>query len=157
MLQWFQTVWALNGMKSCNNMLYQEFTIPKYKWKVHAFYDTTFEDCEEIMDCLHSLGCEGKTAQKAFKNLSADKTNTGLTFSKNRQTCVVLGRATDRANFAHTYLHEIYHIGQHIANEFNISCQGEPLAYIIGDLAAVMLPYVSPFLCDHEKYNNRNT
>jgi hypothetical protein len=139
-------------------MLYQEFTIPEYKWKVYAFYDTTFEDCEDVMDCLYSLGCGGESAQKAFRNLSSNDMNTGLTFSKDRKTCVVLGRATDRANFAHTYMHEIYHIGQHIANEYNIGCQGEPMAYIIGNLAAEMLPYASKFLCDccANKYNHSN-
>lgn len=155
MPRWWRMAQALIGKIFCS-MLYQEFDIPKYKWKVYAFYDTTFEDCEDVMECLYFLGCNGDTAKKAFNNLSSGDMNTGLTFSKDRKTCIVLGRATDRANFAHTYQHEIFHIGQHIANEYGISCQGEALAYIIGDIAATMLPYASHFLCEHCKNKHKH-
>lgn len=137
-------------------MLYQEFDIPKYKWKVYAFYDTTFEDADVVMECLYDLGCNGNTAKRAFDNLYSGGLNTGLTFSKDRKTCIVLGRATDKQNFAHTYTHEITHCAIHIANEYGISPQSESLAYIAGDLGAVMLPYASKFLCDccANKYNH---
>ena len=129
-------------------MIRQEFKIPKYNWKVFAFYDSTSKDTDEIMDCLYYLGCDGKTAKKAFRSLSFGEMNTGLTFSKDRKTCIVLGRATDKANFAHTFTHEITHCAIHIANEYGISCQSESLAYIAGDLGAIMLPYASKFMCD---------
>lgn len=129
-------------------MKYQEFDIPKYNWKVYAFYDTTFDDVDTIMECLYDIGCDSHLAKKAFLNLSSGELNTGLTFSKNYQTCIVLGRASDTANFAHTYTHEICHCAIHIANHYNISCQSEELAYIVGGLGAVMLPYASKFLCD---------
>ena len=137
-------------------MLYQEFHIPKYKWKVYAFYDTTFEDADVVMECLYDLGCNGETAKRAFQNLSSGDLNTGLTFSKDRKTCIVLGRSTDKANFSHTYVHEITHCAIHIANEYGISCQSESLAYIAGDLAAVMLPYASKFICDHCRCKTHN-
>lgn len=137
-------------------MLYQEFDIPKYNWRVYAFYDTTADDLDDIMECLHYMRCNASVAKQACENIAEDKPNTGLTFSKDRKTCIVLGRATDRANFAHTYQHEIFHIGQHIANEYGISCQGEALAYIIGDIAATMLPYASHFLCEHCKNKHKH-
>lgn len=130
-------------------MLYQEFDIPKYDWKVFAFYDTTFEDADVVMDCLYEMGCSGEIANRAFSNLNSGILNTGLTFSKKHKTCIVLGRTTDKENFAHTYAHEIAHCAIHLADEYGIDLQSETLAYIIGDLAAVMLPYASKFLCDH--------
>jgi hypothetical protein len=36
----------------------------------------------------------------------------------------------------------------HIAKEYGIDPYGEELAYIIGDLGAIMLPYAGKFMCD---------
>ena len=130
-------------------MLYQEFELPKYKWKIYAFYDTTSDDLESVMDCLYNLKCPSELAKKAYRNISDNKPNTGLTFSKNKKTCIVLGRATDCENFSHTYVHEIFHCAIHIANEYGISTQGEEIAYLAGDIGSLMLPYASPFFCKH--------
>lgn len=130
------------------NMLYQEITIPKYRWRVFVFYDTTKQDADDVMDCLYDLGCNGETAKRAYLNLYSNQIDTGLTFSKNRKTCIVLGRASDKSNFAHTFTHEITHCAIHIANEYGINPQSESLAYIAGDLGAEMLPFASKFLCD---------
>lgn len=129
-------------------MLYQEFELEKYKWKVYAFYDTTKYDVDDVMICLFDLKCDSENAKRAFKNITSGCKNTGLTFSKDRKSCIVLGRATDKQNFAHTYTHEICHCAIHIAKEYGINYESEKLAYIAGDLGAIMLPFASKFMCD---------
>ena len=129
-------------------MLYQEFELPKYDWHVSVFYNSTFEDREDIMDCLYEMNCNSEIARKAYGNLSSGQKNTGLTFSKDNATCIVLGIATDSENFAHTYTHEIAHCAMHIAKEYGIDPQSEEYAYIVGDLGAKMFPYASKFMCD---------
>ena len=69
-------------------MEYQEFDLPRYDWGVYAFYDVTNRDVEAVMDCLDYIGCNGETRVKALNNILAGELNTGLTFSKNRQTCI---------------------------------------------------------------------
>lgn len=135
-------------------MLYQNIHIDKYDWEVHAFYDTTDKDSEIIMDCLYDLGCRGDVLKRAFQNLSSGNMNTGLTFSKNNRSCIVLGRTTDKANFANTLVHEIFHCAVHIADEYGINTRGEEIAYIAGDMGAEMLPYASKFLCECCKTKN---
>lgn len=139
-------------------MLYQEFTLPKYDWSVYVYYNTTEEDTEEVMECLFSMGCDGRTARKAYDNLSSGEKNTGLTYSNHNATCIVLGMATDKGNFAHTYTHEIAHCAMHIATKYGISPQSEDYAYIVGDLGAIMLPYASKFMCDccNKKQHNKH-
>lgn len=129
-------------------MKYQEFEIPKYDWQVCVFYNTTADNMEDVMDYLFEIGCDGSTAKKAHSNLSSNIPNTGLTYTKGRETCIVLGYATDSGNFAHTYVHEITHCAIHIAKYFGVNFESEELAYIAGDLAAVMLPFASKFICD---------
>ena len=67
-------------------MLYQEFELPKYDWHISVFYNTTFEDTEDIMDCLYEMNCSSEIARKAYDNLSSGQKNTGLTFSKDNAT-----------------------------------------------------------------------
>lgn len=138
-------------------MTYQEFYLPKYEWVVFAFYDTTKDNADDVMKCLFEIGCSASVAQKAYSNLISGELNTGLTFSKKHQTCIVLGRASDKQNFAHTFTHEITHCAIHIAKEHNIRLDSEALAYIAGDVGAKMLPYASKFLCDHcnQKHNKK--
>lgn len=138
-------------------MLRQEFYIEDYDWNVYVYYDTTYDDADEIMDCLYNIGCGGDVAKRAFQNLSQGKKNTGLTFSKNGNSCIVLSRATDEANFCHTVMHEIYHLTNHIAKEYRLDVNNEPCAYLAGDIAAIMLPYSSKFIrncCKTKKYRS---
>ena len=130
-------------------MLYQEFYLNKYKWKIYEFYDTTKDDVDEIMDCLFHLNCDAKNAKHAYDNISENKPNIGLTFSKNNKTCIVMGRASDTQNFAHTFTHEITHLASHIANKYKIDQNSEQFAYLVGDLGAIMLPYASKFMCNN--------
>ena len=58
-------------------MLYQEFDIPKYNWRVYAFYDTTADDLDDIMECLHYMRCNASIAKQAYENIAEDKPNTG--------------------------------------------------------------------------------
>lgn len=136
-------------------MEYQEFDLPRYDWGVYAFYDVTNRDVEAVMDCLDYIGCKGETRVKALNNILDGELNTGLTFSKNRQTCIVFGRTSDAQNFAHTFTHEIGHCAIHIASEYGIDPYGEELCYIIGDLGAIMLPFASVHLCKHCSCKNK--
>lgn len=139
-------------------MLYQEFGIPKYNWRVYAFYDTTADDLEDIMECLHYMRCNASVAKQAYENIAENKPNTGLTFSKNNQSCVVLSRATSKEQFASTFTHELHHCAMHLAKEYSIDPYSEEPAYIMGSLGEKMLPYASKFLCDccANKYNHSN-
>lgn len=140
-------------------MLYQEFYIEKYDWGVFAFYDTTADDIESIMDCLYDMNCNANVAIQAYDNIIQDKKNTGLTFSKDNKSCIVLSRTTSKAEFASTFCHELHHCAMHIAKEYKIDPYGEEPAYIIGDLGKEMLPFASKFLCsccNNKSKNNNN-
>lgn len=138
-------------------MIYQNTHIKKYNWTIHVFFNTTEKDAEVIMECLYNLGCRGNILKRAKSNLSSGEKNTGLTFSKNKNSCIVLGKTTDKENFANTLVHEIFHCAVHIADEYNIDTRSEEIAYIAGRLGAVMLPHASKFLCEccqNKKYKN---
>lgn len=125
----------------------QRIELVEYDWDVMIFYDATINDVDEIMEYLYHIHCDGVYAKRAYKNLTSGEMNTGLTFSRKGESCIVLGRATDTQNFAHTLSHEIIHLGHHIAQYFGFSSQGEQLAYLIGDITALSLPYASEYLC----------
>lgn len=140
-------------------MKYQEFYIEKYDWWVFAYYDTTAKNIEDIMDCLYEMNCNADVAIQAYDNIAENTLNTGLTFSKNKKSCIVLSRASSKEQFASTFCHELHHCAMHIAKEYRIDPYGEEPAYIIGYLGEKMLPYASKFLCDccnNKSKNNNN-
>ena len=116
--------------------------------KVYQSYDLPGNHLEDSDGSGEKKYAKSHLRIIAYLNLYSNQLDTGLTFSKNRKTCIVLGRASDKANFAHTFTHEITHCAMHIANEYGINPHSESLAYIAGDLGAEMLPFASKFLCD---------
>lgn len=143
-------------------MKYQEFYIKKYDWQIFVFYDTTVNDIDDIMMCLYDMNCNSNVAIQAYDNVIENRLNTGLTFSKDKKSCIVLGRASSKEEFASTFCHELHHCAMHISKEYNIDPNGEETAYIIGSLGKETLPIASKFLCDccnnkyKHKQNNQN-
>lgn len=119
-------------------MMHEELVISEYRWLVDVFFGVTEDDADEVMECLHDMGVSGKAARSAYRNLLSGEFNTGLTFSKGRRSCIVIGKTTERAEFAHTFTHEIFHCAVHIASANRLPLTGEAVAYIAGDLSAEM-------------------
>ena len=40
-------------------MMYQEFRIKKYGWRVRVFYAVSHYDVESILEALRDIGCRG--------------------------------------------------------------------------------------------------
>lgn len=125
----------------------QRFYLGDYDWEFLVYYNSTSSDLEDIMYQLVSLGCGKRQLMRAKKNISSGKLNNGLTFSKNRVSCIVLGKSSDTMNFANTFAHEVCHSAIHIASYYGFSTYGERLAYLVGDISAIMLPYASKYMC----------
>lgn len=131
-------------------MIYQEIQVPKYRWMIYAFYDTTASDIDAVMGALYNLNCDYKTAQRAYDNLDEDKLNTGLCYSSYRclSTVLVISKTSSASEFISTWHHELCHLQSHIADYYHIDAMGEELAYLIGDIAKEMFPKIKHLFCD---------
>lgn len=134
-------------------MIRQKFALNKYGWSIYAYYVVTKPNAEEILDALVHIGCGGEDLQRAYKNLTSGKLDTGLTYSNGdtRETVMVFAKTSCAKEFQQSYQHEIGHLKDHIAQTFGIDPHGEELQYIGDDIVEATWDIAKDLLCDHCK------
>lgn len=127
----------------------QRIYIHRYRWTVIVYYNTTARDATEILRTLDDIGIDEYSHIKAWHNLQSGERDTGMTYSNfdQRASVIVLSRTTGKAEFANTWFHEVFHCAVHIAQASGIPCDGEPIAYIGGELARDMQPIAAHLMC----------
>ena len=126
------------------------FYIEQHDWLVKAFIDTTSEDAEVILDELQSIGADMEVMRKAYKNLRSGEKNTGLAYASpwNRETIIVVSRATSAEEFFNSIVHEIAHAGVYTCDALRIDLESEQAAYFQGGLARDLFSCIKEFLCE---------
>lgn len=131
-------------------MIYQEIEVPKYRWTIFAFYDTTALDTDAVMGALYDLDCDYKTATRVYENLEMGKKNTGLCYSNYRcqASVLVISKTTNASEFISTWHHELCHLQAHISDYYHLDPMGEDAAYLTGEVAQIMFPKIKHLFCD---------
>ena len=126
------------------------FHIEQHDWVVKAYIDTTKEDAEEILGELMSIGADMDVMRLAYKNLSSGGLNTGLTYASpwNRETVIVVSRASSAEEYFNSIVHEIAHAGVYTCEALGIDLKSEQAAYFQGGLARDLYPCIKEFLCE---------
>lgn len=126
------------------------FHIGQHDWIVKAYVDTTREDADEILGELKSVGADSEIMRLAYTNLSSGKANTGLTYASpwNRETVIVVSRASSAEEFFNSIVHEIAHAGVYTCDVLGIDLKSEQAAYFQGGLARDLYPCIKEFLCE---------
>lgn len=130
-------------------MIRQRLYLPRYRWDVLVFYDTTSRDAGEILGEIESRGADDATLHRAAHNLRGGLTDTGLTYTNARERCTIiaLSEASSRAEFANTWFHEVLHAAVHIGDANGLDVHGEAVAYVGGELARAMQPVAARLMC----------
>lgn len=126
------------------------FYIEQHDWLVKAYIGTTADDADVILDELQFLGADMDIMRKAYKNLRGGELNTGLTYASpwNRETVIVVSRATSAEEYFNSIVHEIAHAGVYTCDALGIDLKSEQAAYFQGGLARDLYPCVRHLLCD---------
>lgn len=131
-------------------MIRQQFQLDQADgWLVTAYYAVTHYEVDEIMTALERAGCRGEHLQTAYDNLCSDSLNTGLCYSGNGESVLVISCASSPAQFLNSLVHELHHMASHIASALGYDQKGEEVCYIAGEAAENMYPVASKFLCEH--------
>lgn len=133
-------------------MIVQDFYIPKYgDWHVRIYYAVTTCWVERIMEDLYDCGCRGDSLKQAYRNLTGENLNTGLTYSNfhNKETLMVLSVTSTPAQFQNSLDHEKGHLCCHILQAFGIDPYSEEAQYLSGYIGQKMFPVSKKFLCEH--------
>ena len=141
-------------------MIYQRIVLPKHEgWVVHAYYAVTTYHVDDIMQTLWMADIDATSAKNAWLNLSKSEVNTGLCYSNyhNKETVLVIAKASSAAEMLNSLAHECGHCCIHIATALGIDYRSEEFCYLLGELCREMYPKVKNLLCDdcrkhHETY-----
>lgn len=136
-------------------MIRRRFELEKYSWNAIIFYAVTGYDLDEIMDALIRIGCRGEDMRTAYKNISAGKLDTGLTYSNlsTRQTVIVVALTSEPKEFEKSWRHECGHLATHICQADNINPYGEEIHYIGDEIVDATWEIAKDLLCDHCRNN----
>ena len=130
-------------------MIRQRIYLPSYRWTVFVFYDVGYEDAKQVVWMMEDLGAGDNAIIDAWDNLTHGPNN-GLTWSDfdYRVSVMAIGHASSPEEYWDTLDHEKGHLATHIATACRIEPEGEERQYLSGDLAKMMFPIASQYVCE---------
>lgn len=120
-------------------------------WQVYACFQAGKEDADDIHDLLFRIGCDAHHADRAGRMIAEGKEDTGLTYSNfmERETVMVVSRASSPKEFAQSWTHEIGHLVTHIAQAKGTDPLDEDIRYLFDEAIEKTWDVARDFLCDH--------
>lgn len=136
-------------------MIRQEFSLPKYDWRVTVYYAVDCYYVCRIVSELFLMDCPREQLQRAYKNLASDDLDTGLTYSnfEKRRSLVVIGLTSSPEEFQNSFDHEKGHLCRHISRAYGLDPYGEEVQYLSGEIGQRMFVVAKNFLCEHCRKN----
>lgn len=131
-------------------MIRQQFQLDRADgWKITCYYAVTHYGVEEILQTMERAGADDNSLDRAYENLSSGSLNTGLCYSSDGESVLVISCATSPAQFLNSLVHELHHLASHIASALGYDQKGEEACYIAGETAERMYKVANKFLCEH--------
>ncbi len=132
--------------------------IRRCRWWVRIYYAVTCYRTERILSDLKSLDCKEKIYRKAKLHLWRGNLDTGLTYTNKRyrRSLVVVGLSSSPAQFLNSFEHELRHLVDDIIDACGVDAHGEEVAYLTGDLNALLFDDVHSFICCSQNCKCKN-
>lgn len=137
-------------------MIVEDLYIDRYDWHLRVFYAVDCNDTRDVIDELKAIRCTRENLERAYRNLSSCRLNTGLTFSnkESRESVMIIGKWTSPAEFDNSFSHELRHFTDHVAKAFGMEIGGEEVAYLSGEIRRELFPVNKMFLCSCCNHDN---
>lgn len=127
----------------------RQMRIAKYGWTVTFFFAVHGYHVHAILLALQKIECPERILQRVRRNLLDADMDSGFTFSnkQRRESVVVVGLASSKAQFLNSFEHELRHLCDDIAEATAMKIRGEEVAYLTGDLNSRLWDIIHPFIC----------
>ena len=137
-------------------MIRRDYHIKRYDWVIHVLYNVTCSRTSDIIALLRRVGCPESKIREAYGNVGSCKLDVGLTYSnyRSRESVMVIGRTSSYREFANSLFHECRHLTDHMSLALDMEIGGEPIAYLSGDIGALMSDEIRMFICDCHRHRN---
>ncbi len=126
-----------------------DFSIPRLRWRVRAYFAVSKYNTQEIIRDLLSIECPKNILTSVENNLRNYKIDTGFTYSNRmrRQTVMVVGLTSHPSEFLNSYEHELRHLVDDVASTVHIPLAGEGVAYLTGNINRLLWEDIHDFVC----------
>ena len=118
-------------------------------WTIPCYYAVPPYEVEEILQTMERAGADDESLKRAYDNLSSGNLNTGLCYSGDGESVLVVSCATSPSQLLNSIFHESHHASTQIANALGWDLMGEDVCYLSGEIGQQMYPVVSRYLCEH--------
>lgn len=129
-------------------MIRQRIYLPRIDWQIDCFYAVSRLNVEEVMRSLERAGCHGRNLRMAYDNVSSGNLNTGLCFTGEAHSVLVVSLTSSGGELANSLVHELHHLAAQIGGELGYDPMGEDVCYLAGEIAKEMYDVVGKYLCE---------
>lgn len=131
-------------------MIKQVIDIKEYNWKVYVYYNVSKEDDLELENCITKLKLPTRYITEAYTMLYNNIPNCGFTYSNiaTNKSIIAITKTTNATQFVNSFVHEVFHLVNHIASKYDISFDSEEVCYIAGNLSQQMFERCHTLMCD---------
>lgn len=119
------------------------------RWAVEFFFAEDGYDADVLIDRLYDFGADVATMRQAADLMESGLPNTGFTFANQleRLAIVAVGPTTSGDEFLDTFVHEVRHLADSIAENLGLALDSEGPAYISGDSARALAGIICELGC----------
>lgn len=121
------------------------------RWVIDFLFAVDRYDEEGVISCMLEVRAPIDVIRRARDIMYEGRQDCGFTFSNpdiRRAVCVV-GPTSSGGEFINTFVHEIRHVADTIANSIGYALDGEMPAYVSGDAAMALAEVVCEMGCEH--------
>ena len=119
------------------------------RWYVEFYFANGTYDEELLLDRLYEFGAGSNTLRKAYGLMEKGEPNKAFTFANpyDRVAIVFTMPTTSGAEFLDSFVHEMRHLANVIAQSIGIELDAEAPSYIAGDAARELADVVCRLGC----------
>ena len=138
-------------------MIVRDIYISRCDWTVRIYYAVTDYHTERIIRDLQRIRCPYPIVLRVREKMAERNLDTGFTYSNTdrRDTVMVVGMHSSPAEFMNSLEHELRHLIDDISLTMGIDRGGEAVAYITGDINALITEDIQLFVCDCDKHRKQ--
>ncbi len=121
------------------------------RWYVEFYFAAGGYDEEVLLDRLYDFGAGSDTLRRAYALMESGRPNKAFTFANpyDRVAIVFTTPTTSGAEFLDSFVHEVRHLANAIAQSLGVSLDDETPSYVAGDTARALADVVCQLGCSH--------
>ena len=119
------------------------------RWTVEFLFAVGGYDTDGVLSCLYDAGAPKGILAQAKDLMMSCRENCGFTYSNtlDRRAVVLVGPSSSGAEFLDTFVHEVRHLANSIAESLGQRLDGELPSYLAGDTARELADIVCRLGC----------